>query len=148
MECYISPNLFWWRNKLIYILDALWESTLSAIFHFWVNYSFDGYSQLNVDLMHIAHIISSTLQFTQQKNACTQKHWLINCNFWVKKTKPKTRANSKHFLMYVNIYWTPSTILHELYFRRQQDVAAYILDNLSSWIRARVIVFQLIIFKV
>ncbi len=140
-------NLFWWRNKLIYILDGQWESTLSAILNFWVNYSFDGYSQLNVDLMHIAHIISSTLQFTQQKNACTQNiGWLIVT--LSKKTKPKTRANSKHFLMYVNIYWTPSTILHELYFRRQQDVAAYILDNLSSWIRARVIVFQLIIFKV
>ncbi len=23
MKPYISPNLFWWRNKLIYILDAL-----------------------------------------------------------------------------------------------------------------------------
>ncbi len=25
------------------------------ISNFWVNYSFDGYSQLNEDLMHIAH---------------------------------------------------------------------------------------------
>ncbi len=31
-ECYISPNLFWWRNKLIYILDGLRLSKLSAIF--------------------------------------------------------------------------------------------------------------------
>ncbi len=31
MECYISPNLFWWRNKLIYILDSL---TFPANVHF------------------------------------------------------------------------------------------------------------------
>ncbi len=31
----ISPNLLWWRNKLIYILDDLRVKV-----HFWVNYSF------------------------------------------------------------------------------------------------------------
>ncbi len=40
MWCYISPNLFWWRNKLIYILDDLRVRTFSANFHFWVNYCF------------------------------------------------------------------------------------------------------------
>ncbi len=40
MECYISPNLFWWKNKLLYILDGLRRSTFSANFHFWVNYFF------------------------------------------------------------------------------------------------------------
>ncbi len=35
MECYISTNLFLWRNKLIYILDRSWISKFS----FWVNYS-------------------------------------------------------------------------------------------------------------
>ncbi len=39
VERYISPNLFWWRNKLIYILGGLRLCTFSAKFHFWVNYS-------------------------------------------------------------------------------------------------------------
>ncbi len=34
MKHYISPNLFWWRSKLIYILDGRRVSTFSAIFHF------------------------------------------------------------------------------------------------------------------
>ncbi len=34
MECYISPNLFWWRNKRICNLDGLRVSTLSVIFIF------------------------------------------------------------------------------------------------------------------
>ncbi len=38
IHCYISPNLM--KNNLIYILDGLRVSTFSAIFHFWVNYSF------------------------------------------------------------------------------------------------------------
>ncbi len=33
----ISPNLFWWRNKLIYNLDALRMSKFSS----WVNYFFN-----------------------------------------------------------------------------------------------------------
>ncbi len=36
-----SPNLFWWRNKLIYILNGLIVSKYSANFHFGVNYSFN-----------------------------------------------------------------------------------------------------------
>ncbi len=39
--CYISPNLFWWRNKIIYISDGLKLSKLWASFNFWVNYSFN-----------------------------------------------------------------------------------------------------------
>ncbi len=42
MERYISPNLFWWRNKLI--LDGLRVSTFSAKCHFWVNYSFNKWN--------------------------------------------------------------------------------------------------------
>ncbi len=38
--CKISPNLLWWRNKLIYMLDGLMVSIFSTNFHFWVNYSF------------------------------------------------------------------------------------------------------------
>ncbi len=34
MECYISPNLFPWGNKLIYVLDGLRVSTFSAISFF------------------------------------------------------------------------------------------------------------------
>ncbi len=34
------PNLFWWRNKLIYILDGLSFSKVLANFHFGINYSF------------------------------------------------------------------------------------------------------------
>ncbi len=33
----ISTNLFWWRNKLVYILDSLRVSVLPANFHFKVN---------------------------------------------------------------------------------------------------------------
>ncbi len=40
MKCLISPNLFWWRNKLIYILDGLRVSNFKANFRFWVKYSF------------------------------------------------------------------------------------------------------------
>ncbi len=43
MQCWISPNLFWWLNKLIYILDDLRVSTFSANFHFWKYYSFYAY---------------------------------------------------------------------------------------------------------
>ncbi len=32
--------MFWWRNRLIYILDGLRVSTFSANFLFWVYYSF------------------------------------------------------------------------------------------------------------
>ncbi len=39
LEC-ISPNLFPWRNKLIYILDGLRLSTFSANLNFCLNYSF------------------------------------------------------------------------------------------------------------
>ncbi len=39
MQCYISSNLFQWSNKLIYILDGMKESTFSADFYFWMNYS-------------------------------------------------------------------------------------------------------------
>ncbi len=35
MQCYISSNLFWWRSKVMYILDALRLSTFSANFHFF-----------------------------------------------------------------------------------------------------------------
>ncbi len=38
MWCYISPNLFWWRNKLIYISNGLRMTKYSANFHFLVNY--------------------------------------------------------------------------------------------------------------
>ncbi len=31
------PNLFWWRNKFIYVFNVLRESTFSANFPFWVN---------------------------------------------------------------------------------------------------------------
>ncbi len=36
----ISPNLFWWRNKLIYIIDGPRMSTFSASLHFRVHCSF------------------------------------------------------------------------------------------------------------
>ncbi len=35
---YISPNLFCWRNKLLFVLGDLRVNTFSGIFHFWVNY--------------------------------------------------------------------------------------------------------------
>ncbi len=38
MQCYISPNLFLWRYKHIYILDDLRVRKCSANVHFWVNY--------------------------------------------------------------------------------------------------------------
>ncbi len=34
IKCYISPNLFWWRNKLIYVLDDLRGSRFSANWYF------------------------------------------------------------------------------------------------------------------
>ncbi len=40
MECKISPNQFWWRNKLIFVWNILRVSTFSANVHFWVNYSY------------------------------------------------------------------------------------------------------------
>ncbi len=39
----ISPNLFWWKKKLLcIILDSLRVSTFSANIHCWVNYSFNN----------------------------------------------------------------------------------------------------------
>ncbi len=40
MWCYISPNLFQRRNKLICFLDDVRVGTFSVDFCFWVNYSF------------------------------------------------------------------------------------------------------------
>ncbi len=37
----ISPNLFLWRNKLIYILDGLRMSKFLANLHFCLNFSFN-----------------------------------------------------------------------------------------------------------
>ncbi len=37
-----SPNVFRWKNKLIYILGGLRMSKFSANFHFWVNYSLNS----------------------------------------------------------------------------------------------------------
>ncbi len=34
MQCYISPNLFWWRNKLIHIKDGLRVSTFFSKYKF------------------------------------------------------------------------------------------------------------------
>ncbi len=39
MQCYISPNLFQWANKLIYIFNSM-RVQFSANVHFWVKYYF------------------------------------------------------------------------------------------------------------
>ncbi len=43
----VMPNLFWWRNKLIYISNGLRLSTFSANFHFW------GWSVLLMSFFHM-----------------------------------------------------------------------------------------------
>ncbi len=43
-----SPNLFWRRNKLIYILDDLRVSTFSANVIFCVNYSFNNHCVIKI----------------------------------------------------------------------------------------------------
>lgn len=40
IKCFISPNLFWLGNKLIYIQYDLRVRQLSDSFYFSVNYSF------------------------------------------------------------------------------------------------------------
>ncbi len=45
MQCYISPNLYLWRNKHLHL--GWPESTFSAYLHFWVNYSFNLLSAPN-----------------------------------------------------------------------------------------------------
>ncbi len=39
MWCYIPPNMM--KKQLILILDGLRMSTFSALFHFWLNYSYN-----------------------------------------------------------------------------------------------------------
>ncbi len=48
MQCYISPNLFQWRNKFVRILNGLRVSTSSANFLFWLNYSFKPHLEVGV----------------------------------------------------------------------------------------------------
>ncbi len=69
-----SPNLFWWRNKLIYIMGGLRVSTFSANVHFWVNYSFTvKLSKLPFPLLFLMHKVC--------KAYLNQVPYLIRC-YW------------------------------------------------------------------
>ncbi len=65
MECYMSLNLFWRRNKLIYILDGMNESIFSANFHFGVNYSYISVDTI-YSIIEFNHIWSTFLQWWQK----------------------------------------------------------------------------------
>ncbi len=56
-----SPNMFWWRNKFIYILDGLWVSTFSANFLFWMNYSFNPKAQYNAGKTPVKQFSNSVI---------------------------------------------------------------------------------------
>ncbi len=49
MECYIFPNLLWWRNKLIYILDD-WG---------WVHFQQILISEWTIPLIQMTFVIQS-----------------------------------------------------------------------------------------
>ncbi len=60
---YISPNIFQCRNKLIYILDALRVSKVSANFHFQLSYS-SGNTRTRITQ-------------NKQSRLCPEKHTLL-----------------------------------------------------------------------
>ncbi len=60
VQCYISSNLFWWRNKLIYILECLRVSKCSANVNFGVNYSIKSKSKADL-CNNVENLISTAL---------------------------------------------------------------------------------------
>ncbi len=76
----MSPNLFRWRNKLIYILDGLRVSKYSANFHFLVNYSFKRVHRTQA-ASQMTHYILCTYKLCTYKlctySLCTQPCILI-----------------------------------------------------------------------
>ncbi len=69
MQCYISPNLFWWRKKLIYILNGLMMNKYLANFHFWVSSSVQFNTSYNLPETHSS-------DFNEQRNSKRSKSLL------------------------------------------------------------------------
>ncbi len=72
IHCWDSDATFlqiWWRNKLISILGDPKVSTLSANFHFWVNYSFKMQKDLSVQINNIIHFMIN--------------FWTCSCNVYL-----------------------------------------------------------------
>ncbi len=60
---------FWWRNKLMFILDGLRVSTFSATFNFWVNYLL--YSKTLVFTLEVS---SNLYMSISNSDVCLSKH--------------------------------------------------------------------------
>ncbi len=102
MWCYISPNLFWWRIKLIYILDCLMVSTFSEHFQLWVNYSFKCFLKRQLSCVN-------TVEF------CT---WRIKS-----KIKAKHEDVAVHWNIKEVCEWNPSLVARILWWQCANPVA-------------------------
>ncbi len=93
-----SPNLFPWRNKLIYILDRLRVCQYSANFHFWVNYSFNSC---------ISSIIVKSLSWLAQILR-THSYWLKNItgmssqSMFMMNTQRHPQKNAKSTIIFLD----------------------------------------------
>ncbi len=90
MQWWISPNLFWWRNKLIYILDGLRVSSkhckFLANFKFSVNYSFKGIfpskKNLSNHLCTLTQMFLATSLTTWNNSNWKYRHTFSHLAFW------------------------------------------------------------------
>ncbi len=70
-EQMLNFTLFWWRNKLTYILDGLRARTFSANFHFWVNYPFKRIVQPKMKILSLIthpHVVPNRKTFVHLRN--------------------------------------------------------------------------------
>ncbi len=120
LQCYISPNLFWRRNKLIYILDDLRVSTFSANVLFCVNYSFNNHCVIKIWARFVIWCFCFSSPFVVilclycSRLACirvvtVELLWAVMCMWYIKyycerKHSEIYSSNIKNISMYQNWY--------------------------------------------
>ncbi len=113
IHCWASDAMlhFWWRNKLICILDGMKVSTFSAIFHCWMYYSFKSYLYTNSLYQHnFGNLVCFPLPEVSQRSRMirdTPGHLLLG-----KKTAHRyERFNNSIVLKQDHPYETHPTLL-------------------------------------
>ncbi len=78
MECYISPNLFWWTNKLIWMAWGLVK--FQQIFHFGVKYALNCIEMCGAEVSRTHFCCQILLTRTDINNKCgvkNAKQWFV-----------------------------------------------------------------------
>ncbi len=127
----ISPNLFWWRNKPINILDGLRVSKVLVYFCFWVNYFLRDKSTIQQKKIKIKGL-SKTWQNKsnipwRRRTAAASRTGLLNStcpmslkSFWAEncagKESPWSAANFWHSASNSGIIWYVKHLCKSKYF--------------------------------